>query len=323
VRDLSSRIVLGTLTWIGLGSAAAWAQPGAPKAAQEPDAKGKAAPEVPQVKIEPVPEIATGPTLKTTPVLRSAPLRNLVVVDSTPLPRDEIARRKGLVEGVKLEEMPKDLQKFWVLDFAFKPIRIRTVETNHGRRNIYYLYYRVINRTGKPRMFAPQFTLVTDDGRVFDEMVLPRAPEEIERREKSKALQAIEAKEGSDIPLLGAVENIGIIPPSGEKEGVDDAVYGVAVWELTDPIARADSFRIYVTGLSNGSYPDKLPNGTAINRYKTLRIDFASPGDERNRGEYEIRLLDPPYTWEYPEPIQGRKASPATRTAGTPGVKRS
>src|SRR5208337_2564997 len=49
----------------------------------------------------------------------------------------------------------------WVLDFAFKPLRIRPVEIpGKGRRSVHYLYYKVVNRTGKPRMFVPQFTMV-------------------------------------------------------------------------------------------------------------------------------------------------------------------
>ena len=35
-----------------------------------------------------------------------------------------------------------------------------------GRRMVHYLYYRVVNRTGKPRRFVPQFTLVDDKGRL-------------------------------------------------------------------------------------------------------------------------------------------------------------
>ena len=96
------------------------------------------------------------------------------------------------------------------------------------------------------------------------------------------------------------------------KSGVDEAVYGVAVWEMDDSIASADSFKVYVRGLSNGSYPDKLKDGTPIVRYKTLRIDFSSPGDPVNRNEWEIRLLDPPYKWDYPDPIRPEpKASAA------------
>lgn len=156
-------------------------------------------------------------------------------------------------------------------------------------------------------MFVPQFTLVTDDGKFFDDQVLPRAVEDVERRERSKALRVIEAREDPTTPLLGAVEIIGVLPPSAPKQGVDDAVYGVAIWEVNDDIARADSFQIYARGLSNGSFPDKLDDNTPIVRYKTLRIDFASPGDERDRNESEIRLLDPPYHWEYPDPLNARQ----------------
>jgi hypothetical protein len=287
VRDQGPRLLLLGLAWIGLG-------PGWVRA--QDDSSG------------------TLPTLKTTPVLRSAPLRNLVVVDSSPLPADDRARRKAVEpQGLEVKDLPKDQQKFWILDFAFKPVRMVTIETPKGRRQVYYLFYRVINHTGKPRTFVPQFTLVTDDNKAYPDTPLPRAVQEIERREKPKGLQIIQAKEGLTIPLYGAVDIVGILPPSGNKEGVDDAVYGVAVWEMDDAIARADSFKIYVRGLSDGSYTEANQDGAEETRYKTLRIDFTSPGDERDRNEGEIHLLDPPYTWEYLGSLTGKKPEESKR----------
>ena len=290
MRDQGTRLLVVALAWLGLGPAWVRAQEekeqdAAPKGAQAESAQA---------------ETDGLPTLKTTPAPRSAPLRNLVVVDSSLLPADDSAIDKAVKpQGLKVEQLPKDRQKFWVLDFAFKPVRMVTIETPKGRRQVYYLFYRVINRTGAPRRFVPQFTLVTDDNKAFPDMPLPRAVDEIERREKPKGLQVIQAREGASIPLHGAVEVMGILPPSARKEGVDDAIYGVACWELNDAIARADAFKIYVRGLSDGSYTETRPDGSEEVRYKTLRIDFSQPGDELNRNESEIHLLDPPYTWEY------------------------
>jgi hypothetical protein len=221
---------------------------------------------------DPIPEVALGPVLKTIPTPRSAPGPNVVVVDSSVL--------------------PKDRQSIWVLDFAFKPIRMRTVELpGKGRKHIHYLWYRVVNRTGKPRMFAPQFTLVTDTGKRYEDMVIPQAVDVIRNREDPTR------------PLLGAVTVMGILPPTGEKEGVDDAIDGVAVWEEIDP--EADSFKVYVRGLSDGYQEVTVPasDGTddtkTITRYKTLRIDFLRPGDHFNLHEREIRLAEPPDEWVY------------------------
>jgi hypothetical protein len=229
------------------------------------DQKAAAVPKLPPPP--PIRNVKLGPTLPTISIRRSAnPGFNVTMVDTALLPRD----RAGI----------------WVLDFAFKPVRIWTVEIpGKGRRQVHYLYYRVINRTGKPRMFVPQFTLVTDTNKRYDDMVIP------------KAVEVIQAREDPSIRLLGAVDIIGVLPPS-TKQGVDDAVYGVAVWEGVDP--HADAFKVYVRGLSDG-YRERKPPGTneTVAQYKTLRIDFIRRGDERNLKENEIELGDPPYDWIY------------------------
>ena len=241
----------------------------APDAATEQPALGV---DEPLKGPDPIPEVALGPVLQTIPTPRLAPGPNVVVVDSSVL--------------------PKDRQSIWVLDFAFKPIRMRTVELpGKGRKHIYYMWYRVVNRTGKPRMFAPQFTLVTDTGKRYEDMVIPQAIDVIRNREDPTR------------PLLGAVTVMGILPPTGDKAGVDDAIDGVAVWEEIDP--EADSFKVYVRGLSDGyqevtvSAPNDADDTKTITRYKTLRIDFLRPGDRFHLNEREIRLADPPDEWIY------------------------
>jgi hypothetical protein len=90
---------------------------------------------------------------------------------------------------------------------------------------------------------------------------------------------------------------MGMVPPS-TKEGIDDAVYGVAVWEGVDP--EADRFNNYDRGLSDGYQLIQPPEGSKpIIRYKTLRIDFIRRGDARHLNEKEIQLLSPPYEWVY------------------------
>ena len=146
----------------------------------------------------PIPVVELGPMLKTTPKPRKASEPNVTMIDATVLPRDK--------------------QGIWVLDFSFKPIRILTVETpGKGRRKVHYLYYRVVNRTGKPRMFVPQFTLVTDTGKRYEDTPLPQA------------VDLIKTREDPSTTLYGAVDVMGIIPPS-TKEGVDDTITGVAIW---------------------------------------------------------------------------------------------
>jgi hypothetical protein len=218
----------------------------------------------------PVPEATLVPTLPTVTVRRDRPNFNVQMVNASLLPRDR--------EGI------------WVLDFSFKPLRIRTVEIpGKGRRTIHYLYYKVVNHPGKgpakPRMFVPQFIMVNEKGEKFEDQVIPQA------------IPLIQNREDPTIPVRGAVDIIGNLPPS-TKEGVDDAVFGAAVWDKWD--LKADRFSIYVRGLSDGY--KEIPNpkgGKPIVRYKTLRIDFIRRGDERHVNEKEIELNDPPYEWVY------------------------
>jgi hypothetical protein len=192
----------------------------------------------------------------------------------------------GLREGV------------WVLDFAFKPLRTRTIDIpNEGRRTVLYLYYRVINRTEKPRMFVPQFFLETDEGERYPDKVIPEAVEVVRLREHSDPTSS-RSSSLVGAPLLGAVRVMGMIPPSQEDE-VDEAVLGVAFWVLDESIARSDSLKIYVRGLSDGLQYSEGEDGNQDVKFKTLRIDFATPGDEYDRREREIRLMTPAYEWVY------------------------
>lgn len=239
-----------------------------PARGQEAKAGGK--PEAPPaVARESPPEIPVDkilPDLPTVPVRRGATAYNVKMVDASVLPRDK--------EGI------------WVLDIAYKPLRMYTIDgPDKGRRQVHYLYYKVVNRTGQPRQFVPQFTLVTDTGQRLEEAVLP------------KAVKLIQAREDPTYNLLGAVDVAGMIPPS-TKEGVDDAVYGVAIWEGVDP--KADRMSIYVRGLSDGYHEMKAPDSDKpVIRYKTLRIDLIRRGDHRNLNEKEIQLADPPHEWIY------------------------
>ena len=134
-------------------------------------------------------------------------------------------------------------------------------------------------------MFVPQFVMVNEKRQKFEDNVVPQA------------IPVIQAREDPSIPVLGAVDIIGMIPPS-TKPDVDDAVFGVAVWEKWDP--KADRFSIYVRGLSDGYKEVPAPSGDKpVTKYKTLKIDFIRRGDERNLSEKEIEPAEPPYEWVY------------------------
>jgi hypothetical protein len=214
---------------------------------------------------KPIEDVQLGSSLPTKRVARNATGPNWYLVDAAPLPKDR--------EGI------------YVLNFAFKPMRMIELEVpGKGRRRIHYLYYRIVNRTGKPVRFVPQFTLVTDAGHRHEDVVIPQA------------VKLIQAKEAPEIPLLGATTSTGTLAPS-TSETVDEAVFAVAVWDTVD--FGADRFQIYVRGLSDGYQVVKDPEGKEITRYKALRIDFLRHGDEVNPSGREITLSDPPFEWVY------------------------
>lgn len=219
---------------------------------------------------DPIQPAVLGPTLKpVSEASKGSQGFNRQSIDSSPLPRDK--------------------QGIWVLDLTFKPLRMVTVEVpGKGRRQIHYLWYRVVNRTGKTRFFVPQFTLVCPEtGKTYQDSVLPQA------------VKVIQAREDPTKPLLGSVEIAGYLPPS-IKNGVDEAVYGVAIWEGVDP--AADRFEVYVRGLSDG-YQTVPAEGAqpAKTKYKALKIEFTRPGDDRRISEREIQFADPnrPFEWTY------------------------
>lgn len=226
---------------------------------------------------QPIQPVTLGPTLKTHPIRRNA---------------------QGFVNGVDgravfnekwidASVLPRDKVGIWVLDFAFKPLRIITVEIpGKGRRDIHYLYYQVINKTGQPRMFVPQFTLVTDTGKRYEDTVLPQAVKQVQNREDPSIQN-----------LYGAVDIMGMVPVSN-KQGIEDAVFGVALWEGVDP--KADKLTIFIRGLSDGYRPDPSPDGgKPVVRYKTLQINFLRRGDEFDQKEREIIPSEPNYDWTY------------------------
>jgi len=199
------------------------------------------------------------------------------------VPRDRQTFNYQMVDASLL---PRDKQGIWVLDFAYKPLRIKTVDIpGKGRRQIYYLYYKVVNRTGAPRKFAPRFIMVNDKDEKFEANVVPQA------------IPAIQVREDPSIPVLGGVNIMGLLPPS-TKPDVDEAVYGVATWEKWDH--KADRFSIYVQGLSDGYKEIPSPSdGKPSVKYKALKLDFIRRGGNQNINAREIQLADPPHEWFY------------------------
>ena len=175
-----------------------------------------------------------------------------------------------------------NMPQIWGLEFAYKSPRMMAVEipdeTGIPRRKlVWYLPYRVTNRSDNERMFVPELILETDTGKQYRDQVVPIAMEAISVREDFR-------KQWKDTATIA-----GIIPPS-PKEGLDRSVYGIATWYDVD--AKTDHFSIFVNGLSNGYKIEKTDSGEERVIRKTLELKFWRPGDEFFENEKEIQFIE-------------------------------
>lgn len=194
------------------------------------------------------------------------------------------------------ERERKAVPDIWALHFKFRAPRYIVVETpDKGRQLVWYMTYSVTNRTGKPQYFVPQFTLVTDRGKVFHDVILPRAE------------AAVMAREDPTRPLLNSVTISSRPIPPTPKDSVPIERHGVVFWEGVEaeegeapPDApNVKSFSIFVSGLSNAYFKVEDPKTKKpILRKKVLRLDFIKPGDLANKNEKEIKFVEPE-KWDY------------------------
>jgi hypothetical protein len=205
--------------------------------------------------------------------------------------------------------------KLWVVDFKFKDPRLLKVNIpGRGQRVCWYLWYQVINRTGQPRTFIPDFELVALDPRtgqktVYRDQILPVAQEAISRIEDPTGYYKIKNS------VTIAAEPIPVSLPRAAPR----AVTGVAIW--TDPnepnpdddeatrarkekmprLIDSNRYDIFVAGLSNGwSLTDDpiKPGVKSVVRRKTLQLSFQRLGDKFLLKSEAIRFI-PPAQWLY------------------------
>ncbi len=210
----------------------------------------------------------------------------------------------------------------WALDFRFKDPRLIKVNVpGRGTRICWYLWYQVINRTKEPRLFIPDFELVTlDYPGVYHDEVLPSVQEAIKKIEDPTGYQNIKNS------VTIASEPIPV--SAGEGQGYPRAVTGVAIWDgsAADPSVRGDGkkdladstrFSIFVSGLSNGwVLVDPLVAGKAeppVVRRKTLQLNFKRLGSRGSIDSREI-TFEPPAEWMY-------RASQIRPPSELPGMK--
>jgi hypothetical protein len=220
---------------------------------------------------------------------------------------------------VKAERTDRDKGDVWSLDFRFKdPRTIKVNIPGRGTRICWYMWYQVINRTGQPRTFIPDFELVTLDypGTYKDE-VLPSVQDAIRKVEDPTGYQDIK----NSVTIAGKP-----IPVSkGADEAYPRTVTGVAIWDGSAAegtgegkkreLADSTRFSVFVSGLSNGWVEvDAVgtgPKAEPIIRRKTLQLNFRRTGGRYSLEARDIAFL-PPAEWMY-RMAQLRVTEPGTK----------
>jgi hypothetical protein len=191
--------------------------------------------------------------------------------------------------------------KLWVLDFKFKGPRLIKVNIpGRGQKVCWYLWYQVINNTGEPRTFIPDFELVTrDTNMVYHDEVLPAVQDAISKIEDPTGYYKIKNSvtiSSDPIPVSlpranpRPVTGVAIWSDPNEPYPDDDAATRKRK-EKAPKLADSNNYSIFVAGLSNGwAVTDPIvAGGKPVVRRKTLRLDFRRLGDQFLMKSEEIR----------------------------------
>jgi hypothetical protein len=157
----------------------------------------------------------------------------------------------------------------WDLDFRPGPLRLYIDPTDGGQ--YWYFTYKVVNRTGRERMWAPRFEFFSDKGEIkpSGKAVPTRVTDAIESLLANPFLQ-------DQNEILGDL-----------LVGEEHAKEGLIVWPAGD--AEVTEFTIFVTGASgkNRRVPDAQTGKTRVERW-TLRFNYLLPGDAAPRGSTPV-----------------------------------
>src|SRR5262245_39323576 len=179
--------------------------------------------------------------------------------------------------------------KIWAMEFRFKDPRLITVDIpGRGRKVCWYLWYQVINRTKEPRLFIPDFELVTNNHTVHRDQILPKVQDAIRKLEDPADYLHIKNS------VTISAEPIPVTKP----EATPRAVTGVAIWDDIDTDLKKPAmtqFSIYVGGLSNGwAMTDPIPpDKDPVVRRKTLELRFKRLGDRYYQDSREVQFIAP------------------------------
>lgn len=178
----------------------------------------------------------------------------------------------------------------YTLNFAYITPRITKIKTpDKGERTVWYMPFYVMNKTGAPRQFVPEFELVCKDpdGPVFNSLdeAQPSVVEALAKMEDPDNVRKYKTT------VAIGKDKIPVALPNTYAES--QAVYGIAVWLDVPEKVNPNNFSVYVTGLSDGlakkEVEEKGQTNVVISR-KTLQLDFKRPSASRTDKADDIKV---------------------------------
>jgi hypothetical protein len=204
----------------------------------------------------------------------------------------------------EVKSVPSEVDKgkldVWGMDVRFKDPRIIKIKLPvRGERICWYLWYQVINYSGKPREISPYFEIVTlDHPGLYRDEILITAEEAIRKIEDTTGYQ--------DIKNTILMSKFPIPPSKSPDEAFPRAITGIAIWDAgpADPTKRdpkykelsdTTRFSIFIRGLSNGfvEVDAPAPGLPQITQYKTLQLNFKRKGDRFSTDSRDIEFVSP------------------------------
>ncbi len=158
----------------------------------------------------------------------------------------------------------------WQLDFVPGDLRLYTDPTSE--LSYWYFTYKVVNRTGQDRWWAPRIELYEDSGRLrrSGKGVSPITMKRIEAFIGNKLVQ-------DQYQVLGEIH-----------QGEVNAKQGFVVWDA-DP-TTATEMSVFIRGMSSEikRIPSETAGGAETVQYKTMKRDYRVSGDAEARGSEPV-----------------------------------
>jgi hypothetical protein len=167
---------------------------------------------------------------------------------------------------------PAAVPRSWELDFQPGELRLYFDSTGAA---YWYFTYVVTNNTGGDRIWAPQFTLLTDTGDILDsgDGVSPYVTEQIIRLLDNELLE-------QQNEIIGDL-----------LQGEEHARDGLVVWPATN--LNVNEISMFIAGLSGETARVVNPaTGESKVLRKTLQRDYLIPGSAAARGSEPVDLIE-------------------------------